>query len=320
MKNKKNTNCAQLKQVSIVEYLQANGIAFVKETRENYWFPSPFRKETKPSFGVMKRKNYFNDFGSGARGDIITLVKLLHQTDTAGALRILAEFIQNNPQTPFFSFSPAPLIETYKKQGITFAKIQNPILRKYLANRGISYRVYDDVPELGQVYQYPNGIDTLPAYFNIGFKNDSGGYELRNREFKGCIAPKDITTVPGFENNLLLFEGFMDYLSALHYFNTTWFRSTAIILNTLSHLDRVLPILKKYEKVFLFLDNDEAGYQATLKVLKHNSHAQNMALKYYPEHKDFNEMLMSLDYSQSLRLTMRGNPRNPKPEEFLTKK
>jgi len=97
----------------------------------------------------------------------------------------------------------------------------------------------------------------------------------------------------------------MDYLSALHYFNTSWFRSTAIILNTLSHMDKVLPMFKNYENVYLFLDNDKAGLQAANKILKENSHSQNMALKYYPEHKDFNEMLMSLDYSQSLRLTMR---------------
>lgn len=31
--------------------------------------------------------------------------------------------------------------------------------------------------------------------FAIGFPNASGGYEVRNKYFKGCIAPKDITHI-----------------------------------------------------------------------------------------------------------------------------
>ena len=29
-------------------------------------------------------------------------------------------------------------------------------------------------------------------YFAIAFPNVSGGYEIRNRYFKGCIAPQDV--------------------------------------------------------------------------------------------------------------------------------
>ena len=32
-------------------------------------------------------------------------------------------------------------------------------------------------------------------YFAVGFPNRSGGYEIRNKLFKGCIAPKDITHI-----------------------------------------------------------------------------------------------------------------------------
>ena len=45
-----------------------------------------------------------------------------------------------------------------------------------------------------------------------------GGYELRNRYFKGCLAPKDITHIrqQGEQRAVCyLFEGFMDYLSFL---------------------------------------------------------------------------------------------------------
>ena len=38
---------------------------------------------------------------------------------------------------------------------------------------------------------YDNGKN----YFAIGFKNKSGGYEVRNRFFKGCMSPMDITHI-----------------------------------------------------------------------------------------------------------------------------
>ena len=55
-------------------------------------------------------------------------------------------------------------------------------------------------------------------YFAIGFPNMAGGYEVRNRYFKGCVAPKDITHIRqqgGQRCMCYLFEGFMDYLSFL---------------------------------------------------------------------------------------------------------
>ena len=52
----------------------------------------------------------------------------------------------------------------------------------------------------------------------IGFKNDSGGYELRNPYFKGSSSPKDITTFNNGAKEATVFEGFIDFLSfmAIH--------------------------------------------------------------------------------------------------------
>lgn len=54
--------------------------------------------------------------------------------------------------------------------------------------------------------------------FAIGFPNASGGYEVRNKYFKGCIAPKGITHIRQTgepKTTCYVFEGFMDYLSFL---------------------------------------------------------------------------------------------------------
>jgi hypothetical protein len=47
----------------------------------------------------------------------------------------------------------------------------------------------------------------------LGFKNDSGGYELRSEFFKGSNSPKDITAFKNRGKKVAAFEGFFDFLS-----------------------------------------------------------------------------------------------------------
>ena len=51
-------------------------------------------------------------------------------------------------------------------------------------------------------------------YFAVAFGNESGGYEIRNPFFKGCVPPKDVTLLPVGSTTCNVYEGFMDYLSA----------------------------------------------------------------------------------------------------------
>ena len=113
-------------------------------------------------------------------------------------------------------------------------------------------------------------------YFAIGFPNMAGGYEVRNRYFKGCVAPKDITHIrqqDGQRCMCYLFEGFMDYLSFL----TIRVRNNPqhprldtqdyVILNSVSNLAKAESLLETYTQIGCFLDNDTAG-RSTCKKLK----------------------------------------------------
>ena len=55
-------------------------------------------------------------------------------------------------------------------------------------------------------------------YYAIGFKNNAGGYELRNEKFKASSSPKDITLIKNDAEKLTVFEGFFNFLSyqAIH--------------------------------------------------------------------------------------------------------
>ena len=88
--------------------------------------------------------------------------------------------------------------------------LQNPALMDYLRSRNIP-------PEMAahHVQEMYYRIGDKP-YFALAFKNDAGGYELRNPRFKGSTSPKDITHIrqSGKKNDsCFVFEGVMDYLS-----------------------------------------------------------------------------------------------------------
>ena len=108
-------------------------------------------------------------------------------------------------------------------------------------------------------------------YFAIAFPNVSGGHEIRNRYFKGCIAPKDISHIrqPGkARETCYVFEGFMDYLSflTLRLENCPKFpeldRQDYMVLNSVSNVSKALYPLGSYERIHCFFDNDRAGMEA----------------------------------------------------------
>ena len=86
-------------------------------------------------------------------------------------------------------------------------RITSPALISYLRDRCI---------ELDVARHYSSEIDfelygkTQTA---IGFQNDLGGFELRNRDFKGSSSPKDPTTISNQSDKITVFEGFFDFLS-----------------------------------------------------------------------------------------------------------
>ena len=48
------------------------------------------------------------------------------------------------------------------------------------------------------------------TYFAASFKNDAGGYELRNSYDKRSLLTKGITTIDNGNKDVVLFEGFTD--------------------------------------------------------------------------------------------------------------
>ncbi len=99
----------------------------------------------------------------------------------------------------------------------------------------------------------------------------SGGYKIRNRYFKGCIAPKEISHIRQSgepRKACYVFEGFMDYLSflTLRLESCPQFpefdRQDYMVLNSVANVSKALYPLGSYERIHCFLDNDRAGMEA----------------------------------------------------------
>ena len=159
----------------------------------------------------------------------------------------------------------------------------NGRLLGYLVERGINAHVA--IPNCEEVRYRVRG----KRYYAIGFRNEAGGLELRNRFFKGCIPPKDISLKRNGSDVCSVFEGFMDYLSAMQ---MGIIASDWLVLNSVSNVEKAVKVLPGYERIECFLDNDEAGRRTFQRL--HDCFGERVIDRssLYADHKDLNEFLL----------------------------
>ena len=288
-----------IKQISITDYLQQQGYAPARVQGIHYWYYSPLRNERTPSFKVNTERNQWYDFGSGEHGDIIDLVCALHRCTISGAIRLLSGAKQVAHQE--FSFGGERKISERKLEILSAQPLSNSYLLRYLAARAIP------LPVASAYCSEVLFQNMKRTYYAIGFANDAMGWEIRNMYFKGCIAPKAVTTIKRGTDCLQIFEGFMDFLS----WQTLNPSSTcdAIVLNSLALLPRIKEQMMGYKEVESFLDNDDAGRKSFAVLRQMFPQVVDGAAR-YREHKDLNEWLVAQSKVQenqpSLPITKRG--------------
>jgi len=282
-----------IKQISIVDYLAQTGYKPKLTKGVNYWYCSPLRSELTPSFKVNAERNQWYDFGTGDHGDIIDLVCALQHCSTTEAMRRLAA-LKGVRLAPSFSFAGTTPVrsQTPSMELIGVQAVKHPKLLLYLSERGL--QPSDVSPFLSEVYYRISE----KCFFALGFQNDAGGWELRNPYFKGCFAPKAITTIKGTDSHKLqLFEGFMDFLSwrKLH----PEVQDDSIILNSLTLLPKLISTLHPYPIIESLLDNDEAGDRATKQLFDAALPVKDIRACYAP-YKDINEYLILAEQKKQI--------------------
>lgn len=288
-------NCTEANKMSIAGFLLSKGFNPTDHNESSFLYFSPFRNEKTPSFKVDRFKNVWYDFGTGTGGRLIDLVCQMYRVGISGALLILSGV--GNTVSSFSFHQPDKPVSNEKTFEIRKVQpLQNRTLIQYIESRGIPFHIARRYTT--EVY-YNAFKGQVKSFFAIGFENDKGGYELRSNfatekfpnGFKGSSSPKAITTISGNPRKINVFEGFIDFLSALVFYGIQEPGNTTIVLNSLSHLRHLYDILPNFERINLYLDNDPAGQRAAAEIINRFPGAINQAKQIYPENKDFNELI-----------------------------
>ena len=244
----------EAKSIRIADYLHSLGYSPVKQQGINLWYKSPFREESEASFKVNTEREQWYDFGLRKGGNIITLAAHLYATDHVPY--ILKRIAEQTPHVRPVSFSFGKQNSSEPSfQQLEIVPLSSTALLAYLQGRGINIKLAKR--ECSEARFTHNG----KRYFAIAFPNGSDGYEIRNRYFKGCIAPKEISHIRQSgkaRNTCYVFEGFMDYLSFLTLRQESCPNypeldgQDYIVLNSVSNVNKALYPLGSYERIHCF--------------------------------------------------------------------
>ena len=274
-------NCKQANiQISIRRVLESFSLFPSKDNSKAAFYFAFDREEKTPSLFVNFINNVAFDFGTGKKYDVVSLVQGIKQCSVSQALEYLSQFD--------FSFQQQICNITKnesKYEILSISEVKHNALIQYLKER----RIENNIHLLKEIhYKISN-----KKYFGIGFKNDTNGYEVRNKYSKICIGRKDITTIKNNSNCLRIFEGFIDYLSFKQIEKSLKKApSDYVILNSVTMIFKLEKIIKSYEKIELYFDNDEAGNKATNEVKQLNPYVEDNRIL-YQNYKDLNDFIIS---------------------------
>ena len=195
-------NCKQFNSIKLEEVLVSVGHHPTKQNEKEAWYLNPFSRETQASFKLNKRSNVWYLHSEGIGGNNIDFMK---KYLNASIKDVLAWAEQQNFSSFQHQSNSNPKQEALANNYtiIEIKDIQHPALLEYLKNR----KVENQTAFLKEIHYRVNDKN----YFGIGFKNDSGGYEIRNKYSKICLGKKDISTIKNGKESLRIFEGFFRF-------------------------------------------------------------------------------------------------------------
>ena len=276
-------NCKQFNTIPLEEVLQILGHLPTKQTEKEAWFLNPFANENHASFKISKNMNYWYLHSEGIGGNNVDFMKKYLNASVKEVLEWAEQFFfsfqyQNNSNT-----KQKALANNYTI--IEVKDIQHQASLEYLKSR----KVENQLEFLKEIHYRMNDKN----YFGIGFKNDSGGYEIRNKYSKICLGKKDVSMIKNGSENLKIFEGFFDFLSFKNIEKSlSDEKSDYIILNSVSMISKIKNLLKNYKKIELYFDNDEAGNRAVENLKKEFENVEDDRIL-YKDFKDLNDWAIS---------------------------
>ena len=301
-------NCASANATDLVDYLSSLGYQPTKIRNNDYWYLSPLRDESEPSFKVNRAKNVWFDHGSGLGGKAIDFVMNYFKCPITEALNKISLFHrQSNTVSVQKSEESSGLSDPQSiGSAVKIVSLNEPItdanLLQYLEKRRIPVKTANAYCKQAS---YALNDKTYTA---LGFKNTAGGYELRSEYFKGSTAPKYVTYLDNHSKDITVFEGFFDFLTyqTIHQ-NQGQTLTNFLVLNSLAFFEKSLLLMEKHNHIHLYLDHDNAGRKCTQMAMTRSVQYIDKS-RHYRGYKDLNEWRIKANPSEkkvsSLRLRL----------------
>ncbi|UJH90551.1 toprim domain-containing protein [Antarcticibacterium sp. 1MA-6-2] len=280
----KRISCESARSICIVKTLERLGHFPSRISEKEAWFLSPLRSETHASFKVSLPLNRWYDFGIGRGGNVIDLVCLVSNCSVIDALSYLSDelpVLSNYGKYEFRERKTKP-----KNIVLRVKTIEHPLLKKYLISRKISISVAKIYCR--EIWFECNGR----IFFAVGLENHLLGWELRNLYSKSSTSPKSYSYRKKDKQHLVVLEGMFDLLSLAIISPEEVENSDLLILNSLSFIPQVLPLLENYVTISLYLDRDFSGLEATGNLLRSSPKIIDRS-SIYTGFKDLNEKLLN---------------------------
>lgn len=276
-------NCKQFNSILLEEILLYLGYLPTRQNKKEGWYLNPFANESQASFKLDKRNNVWYLHSEGVGGNNIDFMIRYLNTSVSEVLIWAAK--QNFSSFQKQSFSKPKLEDLVKNYDIIEVKgIQHPALLDYLKSR----KVGNQTEFLQEIHYRMNN----KRFFGIGFKNNSNGYEIRNKYSKICLGKKDISSIENGSDSIRVFEGFFDFLSFKNVESYLEKRpSDYIILNSVAMISKIKNSFGNYENIELYFDNDEAGNRAVEMIKNENQNVEDCRVL-YSYFKDLNDWLI----------------------------
>jgi len=289
-------NCKQFNSISLEEVLLSLGHLPTKQNEKEAWYLNPFANESQASFKINKSLNYWYLFSEGIGG---TNTDFMKKYLNASVNEVLV-WAENQNFSSFHQQS----ISNQKAENLSkhfeiieIKNVQHPALLEYLRER----KVGNQTQFLDEIHYRMKDKN----YFGIGFKNYSGGYEIRNKYSKICLGKKDISTIKNGSESLRIFEGFFDFLSFKNVENFLEKEPVDyLVLNSVSMISKIKNSLENYKNIELYFDNDEAGNRAVEMIKNENKNAEDCRVL-YSDFKDLNDWMIHKNPSPERQVKQR---------------
>lgn len=241
--------------VDIVEYLASQG--YIPETDRNgkARYCSPIREgDSDPSFIVFRRNNTWHDFGTGQGKSLVDLGMILHRCSAVDFVLKFDALVRN----PLPKAKPPKGIVENKVKILDTGPLTDYELTRYVRS---TRKIPLDIARrfCGQAH-----FEINKQHLGVAFRNDQGGYELRNGYMKVSSLPKDSTFIDNGSNVLDVLEGCFDFLTdvTMHIWQNLPLPNF-LVLNGTGFFNQKIPLMLEHDRVNLLLDHGKGARKFT---------------------------------------------------------